>query len=65
MRMVFEHTGHVKQVADAFRRDLLGETMDMDVDEEISGRAGGRKRLDGRLAEEIDDDDELDELEDE
>ena len=55
--MVLEHTGHVKQVADVFGRDLLGE---IELDEEISGRAGGRKRLDGRLTEEIDE--ELEEL---
>lgn len=64
IKIVFEHTGHCKQVEYV----LLGwwrvgvvERYDV----EISGSAGGKSKLDGRLEDDIDDEDDDEDDEDE
>lgn len=54
--MIFEQTGHDKPVDDFATEVFVGES---EAVEQISGKAGGKNKLDGRLEQMIDD--ELDE----
>ncbi len=62
--MIFEHTGHCKHVEYVlfvwWRVGVAG--INDDDEEDISGKAGGKSKLDGRLEDEIDD--ELDDDDD-
>ena len=66
IKMIFEHTGHCKHVEQLLLvcRCRVGVVGKNDEDE-ISGKAGGKSKLDGRLEDDIDDDeDDDDEVDD-
>ncbi len=61
MKITFEHTGHCKQVEYVlfvwwWRVGVVGKN----DDDDISGKAGGKSKLDGRLEDDMDDDDDDD-----